>query len=53
VGRALFAAAIARFLGKVGVNVLVPMSAFILICTGIQIGWSGISELIAGLGAPS
>jgi multiple antibiotic resistance protein len=45
-----FAAPMARFLGKVGVNVLVRMSAFILICIGIQIGWSGISALIAGLG---
>lgn len=46
-----FAAPLVRFLGKVGVNVLVRLSAFILICIGIQIGWSGISVLVAGLGS--
>ena len=35
---------------KVGINVLVQLSAFILTCIGIQIAWSGISELIAELG---
>lgn len=44
-----FAAPLAKFLGKTGVNVLVRLSAFILICIGIQIGWSGVSALIAGL----
>lgn len=44
-----FAAPLAKFLGKVGINVLVRLSAFILICIGIQIGWSGVSALIAGL----
>jgi multiple antibiotic resistance protein len=37
-------------LGAVGINVLVRLSAFILICIGIQIGWSGVSALIATLG---
>jgi multiple antibiotic resistance protein len=44
-----FAGPLAKFLGKVGINVMVRLSAFILICIGIQIGWSGISALIAGL----
>ncbi len=45
-----FAAPLARFLGQVGVNVLVRLSAFILVCIGIQIAWSGISALAATLG---
>ena len=45
-----FATPVAGFLGKVGVNVLVRLSAFILTCIGIQIAWSGISALIAELG---
>jgi multiple antibiotic resistance protein len=45
-----FAAQLARILGAVGINVLVRLSAFILICIGIQIGWSGVSALIATLG---
>jgi len=44
-----FAAPLARFLGKGGINVLVRLSAFILTCIGIQIAWSGISVLIASL----
>jgi small neutral amino acid transporter SnatA (MarC family) len=40
-----------RHLGRTGVNVLVRLSAFILICIciGIQIGWGGVSALVAGL----
>jgi multiple antibiotic resistance protein len=45
-----FAAPLARFLGQVGVNVLVLLSAFILVCIGIQIAWSGISALAHTLG---
>jgi len=44
-----FAAPLAHFLGQVGVNVLVRLSAFILVCIGIQIAWSGISALAATL----
>lgn len=44
-----FAAPLAKFLGKVGINVLVRLSAFILVCIGIQIGWSGVSALIKSL----
>jgi multiple antibiotic resistance protein len=44
-----FAAPVAGFLGQVGINVLVRLSAFILTCIGIQIAWSGISELIGTL----
>lgn len=45
-----FAEPLARFLGQVGINVLVRLSAFILMCIGIQIIWGGASTLLAGLG---
>jgi multiple antibiotic resistance protein len=39
-----------RVLGREGINVLVRLSAFILLCIGIQIIWSGCSGLIAEIG---
>jgi multiple antibiotic resistance protein len=42
-----FAAAMARFLGDTGLEVLVRLSAFILMCIGIEIFWSGYSALTA------
>jgi len=44
-----FASPLARGLGNAGVNVLVRLSAFILVCIGVQIAWGGLSELIGGL----
>jgi multiple antibiotic resistance protein len=44
-----FAEQLARALGPTGINVLVRLSAFILICIGIQICWSGARELIGSL----
>lgn len=44
-----FAAQLARTLGESGINVMIRLSAFILICIGIQITWSGVSALIAPL----
>jgi multiple antibiotic resistance protein len=41
-----FAASLVRSLGQGGVNVLIRLSAFILVCIGIQITWGGLSELI-------
>ncbi|HEY6824404.1 MAG TPA: MarC family protein [Steroidobacteraceae bacterium] len=40
-----FAANIARLLGETGLEVLVRLSAFILMCIGIEIVWSGYSTL--------
>jgi multiple antibiotic resistance protein len=40
-----------RLLGKAGTSVVVRLSAFILLCIGIQILWGGVSEL-AGLKQP-
>jgi multiple antibiotic resistance protein len=41
-----FAENIARLLGETGLEVLVRLSAFILMCIGIEIIWSGYSALI-------
>jgi multiple antibiotic resistance protein len=40
-----FAERIVAFLGQNGANVLIRLSAFILVCIGIQILWNGISSL--------
>ena len=44
-----FASPLVRSLGNTGVNVLVRLSAFILVCIGVQIAWGGLSELIGSL----
>ena len=41
-----FAGTLARLLGATGVEVLVRLSAFILMCIGIEIVWNGYSALI-------
>ena len=43
-----FADNIARLLGQTGLEVLVRLSAFILMCIGIEIIWSGYSTLTGG-----
>lgn len=42
-----FAASMAKLLGDTGLEVLVRLSAFILMCIGIEIIWSGWSALTA------
>ncbi|MGB6606017.1 MAG: MarC family protein [Steroidobacteraceae bacterium] len=42
-----FAETIGRLLGATGLEVLVRLSAFILMCIGIEIVWSGYSALLA------
>ena len=42
-----FAANITSILGKGGTNVLLRLSAFILVCIGIEIVWTGYSALLA------
>jgi multiple antibiotic resistance protein len=42
-----FAESFARILGATGLEVMVRLSAFILMCIGIQIVWTGYSALIA------
>jgi multiple antibiotic resistance protein len=40
-----FADRLVRLLGPVGTNVLIRLSAFIMLCIGLEILWSGWSEL--------
>ena len=40
-----------RVLGQAGTNVMLRLSAFILVCIGIQICWAGVSALLATLHA--
>ena len=40
-----FAERIVALLGPSGTNVVVRLSAFILVCIGLQIAWSGFSDL--------
>jgi multiple antibiotic resistance protein len=42
-----FAAAVTSRLGEGGTNVLMRLSAFILLCIGIEITWNGYSALLA------
>jgi len=44
-----FARNMERFLGDIGATVLMRLSAFILLCIGIEIGWAGVSDLMADL----
>ncbi|MBR7793011.1 NAAT family transporter [Undibacterium sp. FT147W] len=44
-----FARNMERFLGDIGATVLMRLSAFILVCIGIEIGWAGVSDLIADI----
>lgn len=41
---------VAKVLGKGGVDISVRLSAFILFCLGVQIIWTGLSDLIKALG---
>ncbi|MGC4548850.1 MarC family protein, partial [Escherichia coli] len=42
-----FADRIIMFLGTRGTNVVMRLSAFILLCIGIQIIWNGVSALLS------
>ena len=41
-----FANRIVAFLGEAGTNVVMRLSAFILLCIGIEILWNGIAALL-------
>ena len=45
-----FAEGTVRVLGEHGTNALVRLSAFILLCIGIEILWNGYSDLIHAAG---
>jgi len=44
-----FAGRIARIIGPAGVGVVLRLSAFLLVCIGLQIVWNGITALVHGL----
>lgn len=46
-----FAGPLVERLGDAGVTALVKLSAFVLVCIGVQIAWGGVAELIGGLQA--
>jgi multiple antibiotic resistance protein len=41
-----FAERIAKALGEAAMNVILRLSAFILVCIGVQIAWNGLSALL-------
>ena len=45
------AARIARRLGPGGLSVLMRLSAFVVVCLGAEIAWSGLGKLVPSLGA--
>lgn len=47
-----YAGDIERILGRNGTNILVRLFAFILLCIGLQIMWTGIAQLIDSLAHP-
>ena len=44
-----YAGRLLRPLGEVGLVVFLRLSAFILLCVGVQIVWNGVEELLRGL----
>ena len=44
-----YASRVERILGRTGTDVAVRLSAFILLCIGVQILWNGISELLSAV----
>ena len=49
----LYADRMLRVLGETGTSVLIRLSAFILLCIGVQIFWTGVSTLLATLPTPA
>jgi multiple antibiotic resistance protein len=41
-----FAGRLARALGETGMNVIMRLSSFLLVCIGVQILWNGVSALL-------
>jgi multiple antibiotic resistance protein len=46
-----FADRLARVLGATGMNVIMRLSSFLLVCLGVQIIWNGVSALLKSLPA--
>jgi multiple antibiotic resistance protein len=41
-----FAERLGRTLGDSGMNIMIRLSSFILVCIGVQILWNGLSALL-------
>jgi multiple antibiotic resistance protein len=48
-----YAARVGQWIGHTGMIVMVRLSAFIVLCIGVQIGWNGIKSLLATVGIGS
>lgn len=48
-----FSDRLAAFIGASGMNVILRLSAFLLVCIGVQILWNGASQLLSSLPRPS
>ncbi len=44
-----FADRLAGFMGPTGMNVILRLSSFLLVCIGVQILWNGVSQLLSSL----
>lgn len=44
---------LAQLIGVTGTTIVVRLSAFLLFCIGIQVGWNGVSELLGTLPFPT
>jgi multiple antibiotic resistance protein len=44
-----YAERVEKLLGRAGTDIVVRLSAFILFCIGVQILWTGLSELLLTL----
>jgi multiple antibiotic resistance protein len=47
-----YADRVQKVLGRAGTDIVVRLSAFILFCIGVQILWTGASELLSTLPLP-
>jgi multiple antibiotic resistance protein len=44
-----FADRLAKMLGQTAMAVIIRLSAFLLVCIGVQIAWNGVSALLASV----
>jgi len=42
-----YAGRLQSLLGRTGTQVVLRLLAFVILCIGVQIGWLGLSELLA------
>jgi multiple antibiotic resistance protein len=47
-----YAQRVGKRIGHTGMIVVVRLSAFIMVCIGVEITWNGVKSLLAGIGIP-